>query len=104
MSDLIDRQELLKAIDTWQKFGCDANARLVPIKDCYIPYVHYDDVVNAIKGMPSVTPTERTAHWTIGHDENGRDIIACGYCGRVVPDMEPYCMSCGRRMLKPEEK
>ncbi len=47
--DCISRAELLKAIDTWDKFGCDANTKLVPYKDHYIPYIHYDDVVKCIK-------------------------------------------------------
>ena len=54
--DAISRAELLKAIDTWDKFGCDANTKLVPYQDYYVPYIHYYDVVNCIKGMPSVTP------------------------------------------------
>jgi len=54
--DCISRAELLKAVDTWDKFGCDADSKLVPYKDCYVPYIHYDDVVKAIKGMPSIQP------------------------------------------------
>lgn len=54
--DAVSREELLKAIDTWDKFGCDADTKLVPYKDHYIPYIHYDDVVKCIKGMPSVQP------------------------------------------------
>ena len=56
--DAISRDELLKAIDTWDKFGCNADTKLVPVKDCYVPYIHYDDVVKCIKGMPSVTPNQ----------------------------------------------
>ena len=54
--DAISRDEFLKTIDTWDKFGCDADTKLVPYQDHYIPYIHYDDVVKCIKGMPSVTP------------------------------------------------
>ncbi len=54
--DCISRAELLKAIDTWDKFGCDADTKLVPYKDHYVPYIHYDDVIKCIKGMPSVQP------------------------------------------------
>ena len=57
VEDCISRAELLKAVDTWDRFGCDAgSSKLVPIKDCYVPYIHYDDVVKAIKGMPSIRP------------------------------------------------
>ena len=52
--DAISRAELLKAIDTWDKFGCDANTRLVPYQDHYVPYIHYDDVIKCIKDMPPV--------------------------------------------------
>ena len=54
--DLINRDELLKTIDTWDKFGCDADTKLVPYQDHYVPYIHYDDVVNCIKGMSPVNP------------------------------------------------
>jgi len=57
--DCISRAELLKAVDTWDKFGCDVDSKLVPYKDCYVPYIHYDDVVKAIKGMPSIQPTTK---------------------------------------------
>lgn len=58
--DAISREELLKAIDTWDKFGCNADTKLVPYQDHYIPYIHYDDVVECIKDMPSVRPQEQT--------------------------------------------
>ncbi len=60
VGDCISRAELLKAVDTWDKFGCDADSKLVPYKDCYVPYIHYDDVVKAIKGMPSIQPKPKT--------------------------------------------
>lgn len=56
---LIDADELLTAVDTWDKFGCDEHTKLVPVKDCYVPYVHYDDVVKAIKGAPTVQVAEK---------------------------------------------
>ena len=52
--DLIDRKELLKAMDTWPKFGCTADGRLVPCDDNLVPYVHYADMVQAVKGMPTI--------------------------------------------------
>ena len=57
--DAISRGELLKAIDTWDKFGCDVNTRLVRYQDHFIPYIHYDDVIKCIKGMPSVKVLDR---------------------------------------------
>ena len=73
--DCIDRAELLKAMDTWDKFGDDPNKGLIPLRtptlqDKYVPYVKYDDMINCVKGMPSVTPQEpRKGHW-IGHREH----------------------------------
>jgi hypothetical protein len=60
---LIDADELLKAMDTWDKFGNVPNAGLIPfrtlaLQDIYVPYVKYGDMVNCVKGMPSVTPQE----------------------------------------------
>lgn len=61
--DCIDKAELLKAMDTWDKFGNDPNNGLIPLRtpalqDRYVPYVKYDDMVNCVKTMPSVTPQE----------------------------------------------
>lgn len=84
--DLISRDELLKVIDTWDKFGCDANTKLVPYQDHYIPYIHYDDVIKCIKGMPSVTPQEPKIGWN-NHQiacmlaDLFGDACACNYNG-----------------------
>ena len=57
--DAISRSELLKAIDTWDKFGVDDTNSLFRLDNLslphYVPYIHYDDVVKCIKSMPSVT-------------------------------------------------
>ena len=55
MSDLISRQAALDAMDTWDKFGCDPDGKLVRYDDDkhYIAYVHYEDMVRAIKHLPS---------------------------------------------------
>ena len=56
MSDLISRSELLKAMDTWDKFGYDEHNRLIRIDSTneeYVPYVHYEDMVNCVKNMPT---------------------------------------------------
>ena len=55
MDDLISRQAALDAMETWDKFGCDPDGKLVRYDDDkhYIPYVHYEDMVHAIKHLPS---------------------------------------------------
>lgn len=56
--DLISRTELLKAIDTWDRFGIDDTNSLFRLDNLslphYVAYIHYDDVVKCIKGMPTV--------------------------------------------------
>lgn len=101
VEDCISRAELLKAVDTWDKFGCDADSKLVPIKDCYVPYIHYDDVVKAIKGMPSIQP--KTGHWK---KTDFIDKVICDVCNKRVWDTFTdgvlnfqYCPNCGAKML-----
>ena len=58
--DAVSRAELIEALDTWDKFGYAPTNELIPLrgnvdKDKYVPYIHYDDVIECIKGMPSVT-------------------------------------------------
>ena len=56
MSDLINRSELLKAMDTWDKFGYDEHNRLIRIDSTneeYVPYVRYEDMVNCVMNMPT---------------------------------------------------
>lgn len=92
--DCISREELLKAIDTWDKFGCDADNKLIPVKDCYVPYIHYDDVVKCVKGLPSVNPKSKTGHWIDGVCSE------CGYIGdeEVFGGKFKYCPVCGAVM------
>ena len=102
--DAISRNELLKAIDTWDKFGCDANTKLVPYQDHYIPYIHYDDVIKCIKGMPPVTPQPKIGHWL--KVSNG---TLCSICrGYAIDDdglviLTDYCPWCGAKMQEVEE-
>ena len=53
--NLISRQAALDVMETWDKFGCDPDGKLVRYDDDkhYIPYVHYEDMVHAIKHLPS---------------------------------------------------
>lgn len=56
--DVISRQAALQAIDTWDKFGCGPDGKLVRCDDNnhYVPYIHYDDMVHAIEHLPSAEP------------------------------------------------
>lgn len=66
MGDLIERLALLDALSTWDKFGCDADTKLVPYEDHYIPYIRYDDVIKCIKGLPSVGTEKTKIDWNYG--------------------------------------
>lgn len=60
--DLIDRKELLKAIDTWDKFGVDDTNSLFRLDNLslphYVPYIHYDDMVKSVKGAETIIEAE----------------------------------------------
>ena len=56
--DTVSRAAALEAMDTWDKFGCGPDGKLVRYDDDnhYVPYVHYDDMVHVIKNLPSAQP------------------------------------------------
>lgn len=71
-TDAISREELLRAIDTWDKFGYTETGCFV--REPKVPYIHCDDVINCIKGMPPVKPQYTDAEiqkaYEIGKAEN----------------------------------
>lgn len=54
IDDIISRKALLKAMDTWDKFGFSHSGAFVreSENDDYVPYVHYADMVKCVEGMP----------------------------------------------------
>ena len=77
---LIDADELLIAMDTWDKFGYDEQERLIPIgnnDERYVPYVHYADMVKAVNGMPTIDA--RTENIDECVNEIRREFPECGY-------------------------
>lgn len=119
--DLIDRAELLKAMDTWDKFGNDPDEGLIPLRtpalqDRYVPYVHYYDMVNCVKGMSSVTLIRPKGHWIIqpsNKEQGERDFIwwKCSECGQVIfsetehdrLEFHAFCGRCGADMREVEK-
>lgn len=112
----IDQAELLKAMDTCDKFGNDPDEGLIPLRtpalqDRYVPYVHYYDMVNCVKGMPSVTPISPKGHWIDINDDGFlyHRIYKCSHCGDTVCDYPEniqkykYCHNCGARMIETQE-
>lgn len=59
-SRLIDADEVLVAMDTWDKFGYTHTGAFVrePVSSDYVPYVHYEDMVRCVEGMPAVIEAE----------------------------------------------
>ena len=55
MSELIDKQELIKAVNTWDKFGYTETGCFVRNPDeTFVTYIHLEDVMKAINGMSAV--------------------------------------------------
>lgn len=114
--DCIDRVELLKAMNTYDKFGNDSNERLIflntpELQDRYVPYVHYDEMVNCVKGMSPVTPQEPRVHAKILIKPNPRDEYStyyhCSNCNEVLPryyDKLNYCPNCGAKIVTEESE
>ena len=62
MSDLISRSELLKAMDTLDKFVYDEHNRLIRIDSTneeYVPYVRYEDMVNCVMNMQTAYDVDK---------------------------------------------
>ena len=93
MSDeYIKKEDTIKAMDTWDKFGCDGHGRLVPYTEDYVPYVKFDDMLKAVEGQHSadVAPVVRCK------DCKYREMEDTGmvYCGSVIGGWTPddwYC-------------
>ena len=137
VGDLISRTELLKALETWDRFGVDDTNSLFRLDNLslphYVPYIHYDDVVKCIKGMPSVAiPQDHDGCKDCRHQAKGEDELPCRECQQNYMDKwqkKPhwtkdficsdcgckcypmdidfgdynYCPNCGAKMVEPQE-
>lgn len=59
---LVDANELIKSMDSWDKFGYSARYRLERLcKDDkeYVPYVHYEDMVIAVTNAPTIIEADK---------------------------------------------
>ena len=101
--------ELLNAMDTWDKFGDSFGLfRLNKSNEKdYVPYVRYEDMVQAVTGTPhaDVAPVIH-AHWIETEDLSGDHYVECSDCclhwwisGESSKEAEMnYCPRCGARM------
>ena len=100
MSRYIDANELLKAMDTWDKFGFSHSGAFVrePENDDYVPYVHYDDMVKCVKGM-SITDVVEVVRckdcWKRG-DEDFCPLVSDSCYPPALPD-DWFCKDGERR-------
>lgn len=118
--DCISRADILDAIETWDKFGINAEQKLIRWQDHYVPYVHLDDVRHAVANMPSVTPKGVTITdfadrcRECGKQKVGKWIgelwgYSCSQCkGCIDEDVKHlkyrYCPKCGAEMEMENEK
>lgn len=57
---LIDADETLKAIDTWDKFGYTETGCFVrEPKNDYVPYVYYEDMITSISNAPTIIEADK---------------------------------------------
>ena len=104
--------ELLKAMDTWDKYGVSFGLfRLNKSNEKdYVPYVRYEDMVQAVTGTPhaDVAPVKH-GYWKANKDESGYfDVCICSECltdfgndiSWLAHDMELplFCPMCGAKM------
>lgn len=58
---LIDADEVLKAMDTWDKFGYTETGCFVrEPKNDYVPYVHYEDMVNSVNSITTIIKADES--------------------------------------------
>ena len=130
-NDLISRSELKKAIETWDKFACLPDTRLMPFrmlnepeKD-YEPYVHLRDILNAIDNAPTVLHD----NYSMGYQDGVRKVLSerpqgdwiikdevicecslCGYSTNYIRLLSPkrsglnYCAYCGAKMERSDNE
>ena len=90
MSRYKDVDKILEAMDTWPKYGCNPDGRFLELtketEADYVPYVHYDDMVKVVKGIPSldVAPVIH-AHKVRAHSQGGgTHWVVCSHCGKPI--------------------
>lgn len=102
-NDYIKRDDTLKAMGTWDKFGCDGHGRLVPYTEEYVPYVKFDDMTKAVEGQPpaDVAPVWH-GRWVVdeiqNHVEKTYHCSKCDYQAWGENEKTRYCPNCGASM------
>lgn len=104
MSRYIKVEELLKAMDTWDKFGYTHTGAFVrnPKTEDYVPYVHYEDMVKCVSNFPTadVKPVVRGEWKDVNENQNVKrfDHYECSICHMRYAGDYNYCPYCGAEM------
>ena len=112
MPRYIDADELIKAMNTWDKFGFSHSGAFVrePKNDDYVPYVHYDDMVKCVKGMTTANVRENVHARFVSEiikKEDWKGLMqsyyqpnSCSNCHTALTGKENFCPNCGAEMEK----
>ena len=88
--DLINRQDVIDAICTWDKFGIDERNRVVRWYEGLEPYVKLRDVVWVIEKLPYAEPEiircKDCKHWYLDADTG----MACEFTNMGQPE-DGFC-------------
>ena len=131
-NDLISREDLKKAINTYDKFACLPSGKLEPFRnlehsEMFEPYVHLRDIRNAIDNAPTVDMnTELSVAYLKGRRQGQSEerpqgkwsfdseflmigspygSYKCSNCGVHTDDKEDnFCWNCGADMRGKNEK
>lgn len=97
--DTISRQAAIEEIEQWVNNG-----------ECFMRGDANFLLYARIKGLPSVTPKQRTGHWNWNYDENMLKYAVCSACGWDTEEALEYaikyfkhCPNCAARMVVPQE-
>lgn len=76
MDDLISRKAALDAVDTLHIYGYDPDKRLFQLDNddkLHVPFVRYEDIVHALKHLPSAQPLVKCVAKVTMTDEQVRE-------------------------------
>ena len=99
MNDLVERQAVIDEI----RFGQSYITKISSTGEIENLFVNenraLEDAVDRVMKLPSVTPTERTGHWTAEwFDAEGEERHYCSECGKWEYTESDFCPNCGARM------
>ena len=126
-NDLISCEALIEAINTYDKYACLPNCKLIPARNLEHPemfeiYIHLKDVIKAIDNAPTVDINTKlsvaylkgrrqgqseerpTGRWL--RTDDMYETLVCSKCDYDTGDYIRYnfCPNCGSRMIERSEE